>query len=299
MAATALVVLLVVVAGVALLRGARTGPIFSQTCIATLDGTQYRLDPDQAGNAALITAIAVQRGMPARAATIAIATALQESQLRNIDYGDRDSLGLFQQRPSQGWGTQEQIMDPLYSTNTFYDALAEVDGYESMDITVAAQTVQRSGFPDAYATHEQPARAFASALTGHSPGALRCRLRMPQEAQQQPGGNGLTTHAEAVLAAAQAQHGAVSAVPGSPEGTSVVMTPGQAGAPGPDATRRAWSLAQWAVAQADGLHVVSVAVDGQIWARQDGGDATWNPAADENGDGPGNAPGSVLVTVAS
>jgi len=290
-----LLAILVVVAGLAVLRATRTEPIFSQTCIATLEGAQYRLDPDQAGNAALITAVAVRRGMPARAATIAIATAIQESQLRNINYGDRDSLGLFQQRPSQGWGTPEQIMDPLYSTNTFYDALAEVDGYESMEITVAAQTVQRSGFPDAYATHEQSARAFASALTGHSPGALHCRLHMPEEAPQQPGEDGLTAHAAAVLMAAQAQHGAVSAVPGSQEGTSVGMTFDQAGAPGPDADRRAWSLAQWAVAQADGLNVVSVAVDGQIWSRQDGGDATWNPAAD----GPRAEPGSVLVTVAS
>ncbi len=282
----------------ALLRGARNEPIFSQTCIATSEGTQYRLAPDQAGNAAMITAVAVQRGLPARAATLAIATAIQESQLRNIDYGDRDSLGLFQQRPSQGWGTQEQIMDPLYSTNAFYDALVKVDGYESMEITVAAQKVQRSGFPQAYATHEQTARAFASALTGHSPAALRCRLRMPAEAQQQQAGeSGLTGHADAVLEAAQAQHGAVSAVPSSPDGTSVVLKAGQPGANEPDATRRAWSLAQWAVAQADNLHVVGVAVDGQVWSRQDGREAMWKPATDE--DGLSDEPGSVLVTVAN
>lgn len=79
--------------------------------------------------------------------TIALATALQESALRNIDYGDRDSLGLFQQRPSQGWGTPAQIMDPVYSAGVFYDRLAEVPGYSRLPLTVAAQRVQRSGFP--------------------------------------------------------------------------------------------------------------------------------------------------------
>ena len=102
---------------------------------------------EQAENAALITAISVRRGLPARAASIALATAYQESDLTNLEHGDRDSLGLFQQRPSQGWGTPEQILDPVYATNAFYDALAEVDGYESLEITEAAQEVQRSGFP--------------------------------------------------------------------------------------------------------------------------------------------------------
>ena len=75
----------------------------------------------------MITAIAIRRGLPPRAATIAIATAIQESKVRNITYGDRDSLGLFQQRPSQGWGTPEQILNPEYSTNKFYDALVKVE----------------------------------------------------------------------------------------------------------------------------------------------------------------------------
>lgn len=110
--------------------------------------------------------------MPARAASIAVATAIQESGLRNLDYGDDagpDSRGLFQQRPSQGWGSQEQVMDPVYAANAFYDALEKVPNYADLPVTVAAQTVQRSAFPDAYADHEDEAKAFASALTGHSP----------------------------------------------------------------------------------------------------------------------------------
>src|SRR5690554_2582947 len=80
-------------------------------CAAQLEGTQWYLEPDQAETAALLSATSLRRGLPARATTIALATGLQESKLRNIDYGDRDSVGIFQQRPSQGWGTVEQIMD--------------------------------------------------------------------------------------------------------------------------------------------------------------------------------------------
>ncbi|WNB85012.1 hypothetical protein [Cellulomonas sp. ATA003] len=151
----------------------------TQRCTAQLDGTGWDLSPTQSDNAALVVAATVRRELPARAATIGIATALQESRLVNIDYGDRDSVGLFQQRPSQGWGTVEQIMDPLYSTDAFYDGLVEVDGYEQLEVTVAAQAVQRSGFPDAYAQHETRARAWASALTGYSPRPSRARCAVP------------------------------------------------------------------------------------------------------------------------
>src|SRR5665811_361774 len=113
---------------------------------------------------------ALQRALPARALTIAIATGLQESKLRNLTQGDRDSVGIFQQRPSQGWGTVEQIMDPLFATTAFYDALVKVDGYQDLPITEAAQAVQRSGFPEAYGEHEAAARAWASAMYGYSAG---------------------------------------------------------------------------------------------------------------------------------
>ena len=141
-------------------------------CTAEVDGHTVEVDLEQAENAALITAISIQRGMPARAASIALATAYQESELYNIDYGDRDSVGLFQQRPSQGWGTVEQAMDPVHATNAFYDALAKVDGYREMEITEAAQAVQRSAYPDAYADHEAderpraPAASLAERLAG-------------------------------------------------------------------------------------------------------------------------------------
>ena len=108
-----------------------------------------------------------------------MATAIQESKLRNINYGDRDSLGLFQQRPSQGLGHRRPRSPTRLRQRKFYDALVKVDGYETMDITKVAQKVQRSAFPDAYADHEQEGRVLASALSGHSPGGLGCRLPKP------------------------------------------------------------------------------------------------------------------------
>src|SRR3954470_18389273 len=153
-------------------------------CTATAVGKSTELDPEQAGNAAVIASVAVRRGLPPRAATIGIATALQESKLVNLPGGDRDSLGLFQQRPSQGWGTAAQVRDPVYATNAFYDVLVKVEGYRSMEITKVAQRVQRSAFPEAYAEHEPEGRVLASALTGNSPAALTCRL----DPDSRPGG---------------------------------------------------------------------------------------------------------------
>src|SRR3954463_14370255 len=118
----------------------------------------------QARNATLISAIAIRRGMPAHAATIGLAAALQESKLYNVRGGDRDSLGLFQQRPSQGWGTRRQIMDPVRATNAFYDALVKGPRYRTLPITKAAQKVQRSAFPDAYAAYGPAAELLSAAL---------------------------------------------------------------------------------------------------------------------------------------
>ncbi len=146
-------------------------------CTARVGGTVVDLSTEQAENATTIAAVAVRRGLPARAVSIALATAFQESKLRNLDHGDRDSVGLFQQRPSQGWGTAAQIQQPVYAANRFYDALEKVDGYQTMRITEAAQKVQRSGFPEAYEDHAADGRALASALTGYSRGAFTCVVR--------------------------------------------------------------------------------------------------------------------------
>ncbi|WP_350933381.1 hypothetical protein [Micromonospora mangrovi] len=128
-----------------------------------VQGKQSRIDlnDEQTANVKAIIAATKKAGLPERAAVISIATSLQESKLENLghlgDKNDHDSLGLFQQRPSSGWGTPEQITDPEYSTLAFLKGLKQVDGWQDMPLTEAAQTVQVSAYPDAYAQWEQQA----------------------------------------------------------------------------------------------------------------------------------------------
>ncbi|MGW4527892.1 C40 family peptidase [Amycolatopsis sp. NPDC004378] len=116
---------------------------------------------EQLANAQTIVTVAVQRKLPKRAAVLGLATAMVESELRNLNYGDRDSLGLFQQRPSQGWGSPEDILNPVYAAGKFYDHLIAVPGWQTMPPGIAEQEVQRSGFPDRYAPREPAAAALA------------------------------------------------------------------------------------------------------------------------------------------
>jgi hypothetical protein len=272
----------VLVAGVAAvvvtLNHANPGPPKAERCVAHLDGTDWALSPDQAQNAALIAGTGVQRGLPARAVTIALATALQESRLINVTYGDRDSLGLFQQRPSQGWGTPEEVQDPVYATGRFYDGLVKVSGYEDLPVTEAAQAVQRSGFPDAYAQHETRSRAWASALTGWSPATLTCDLHEPDPS---------ASSADAVVARVQRDLGAL---PAAADATGAVVVDTSAFGGAPDRARLDWAVAQWAVSVAQPLQLTSVAVSDRTWDRADG---TWEPTTGE-----ALPAGSVRLTVA-
>jgi cell wall-associated NlpC family hydrolase len=131
---------------------------------------------DQMTNAATIVELGKQLTVPERGWVVAIATTMQESGLRNLDHGDRDSLGLFQQRPSQGWGAPPQIMDPTYSATQFYRHLLAVRGWQQMSINDAAQAVERSGLPHAYAQHEQAAWDVVHAVEGATctPAAVDC-----------------------------------------------------------------------------------------------------------------------------
>jgi hypothetical protein len=144
------------------------------TCTATIGDETYRIDEEQAAHARTIAAVARQEGMPNHAVTVAIAAAFQESKMHNIRHGDRDSVGLFQQRPSQGWGTVEQLTTPTFAAAAFYRELKTVDGWETMSVTDAAQHVQRSAAPDAYAKWEPEARVLARILTGEVSGQLVC-----------------------------------------------------------------------------------------------------------------------------
>jgi hypothetical protein len=273
------------------LRDGRGLPGADSRCTATAGGASHSFTADRTAVAALVAARAQARGLPPRAATIGIATAIQESGLRNLDHGDRDSLGIFQQRPSQGWGTPEQVTDPVHATDAFYDGLVEVEGYTEIEVNDAAQEVQRSGFPTAYADHEGEARVFASALTGHSPAALVCRLPAVEEAGDglppAVGDDGLTPGARAVVERAAAELGEEGLVPRPDAGGATLARDHGADEEG---VRAGWALAQWAVATAVGTDVVEVATDGRRWSRD--GDAAW--VADDAAPGPG----AVEVVVA-
>jgi hypothetical protein len=253
-------------------------------CEAQVDGHLVELDLEQSRYAALIAAISVQRGMPARAATIALATAYQESDLRNLGYGDRDSVGLFQQRPSQGWGTPDQLQDPAYAANAFYDALAQVDGYASMPVTEAAQEVQRSGFPEAYADHEQDARVLASALTGNSRAAFWCTVDDDRD-EDSPALDeaGLTTRAGEVRADLARTFGDLPLGGFEPAGVRDGHMEGSAHYDGraidvfvrpvsEDNKRRGWAIAAYLVAQADRLDINTVIFDDRVWRVSSSGD---------------------------
>ncbi|MFF7732972.1 heavy metal transporter [Streptomyces sp. NPDC007984] len=243
------------------------------------DGASYEFTPEQAVNAATITAVGTARGLPERAVTIALATALQESALRNIEHGDRDSLGLFQQRPSQGWGTPKEIMDPTYSAGEFYDHLVKVPGYTRLPLTVAAQRVQRSGFPQAYAKHEPDAALLAAALTGQSAATLTCEGRPAATRASGPDGVRaalVRDFGRDVLEPAGAEVGggpstatpAPSPSAGSEAGGRTVTLPVTAGpgaATGRNPEQRGWQLAHWAVANASELHIARVTYAGREW----------------------------------
>lgn len=125
--------------------------------------------PEQQKNAKLIIAVGRLLSASDRDIQIALMTAMQESSLRNLSGGDRDSVGLFQQRPSQGWGTPAQLMRPDYSSRKFYNALFKIKDREAMSLTQAAQAVQRSGHPDAYAKWEKDAAALMGDVKENAP----------------------------------------------------------------------------------------------------------------------------------
>ena len=235
-------------------------------CYLQVEGAEepLRLTNEQARNASIIVAESYNRGLSEQAAVIALATAWQESGLRNLNYGDRDSLGLFQQRPSYDWGTKEQIMDPWYSSGRFYEELVKFDDWESTDVNDIAQKVQRSGHPEAYRKHETNARALAGAFRGSREGTFTCINRD----------------------ATGTDHGALdkvaSTVPGvslQDNGSELVMTANNAGA--------AWSVTQLALANTSELGVEKVVVGGNEWKQ---GEQAWKGVQPVSGD-------SVTVTM--
>ena len=263
-------------------------------CTATASGESVDVDPEQAQNAAVIAGIAVERGLPARAVSIALATAYQESDIRNLDHGDRDSLGIFQQRPSQGWGSAEQVRDIYHSANRFYDALQKVRGYQSMEVTDAAQEVQRSAFGEAYADHEDDARVLASALTGYSQAAFTCVVRHEDLGQQEMRRNGLTRRATVVLRDLERTFGPLPVGGFQPGGVTSGHIEGSAHYDGRAVDvffrpvsranqRHGWAAAHYLVARADLLGIQTVIYDDRIWSAGIRSEAGWREYDEPSG----------------
>ena len=259
------------------------------------DGQAYEFSQEQTMNAATIAAVGTGRGMPERAVTIALATALQESQLVNIQHGDLDSLGLFQQRPSQGWRTKKEILDPTYAAGVFYEHLAKVDDYQKLPLTVAAQRVQRSGFPEAYAKHEPEATLLSAALTGQAAATLTCQ-GLPDTTQAAVGPDAVRaalvrdfgrtvlkeTGAEVTGGSASKAKSTAKSTP-SPSasasgGSSTVTLPVRSGS-----TRTGWQLAHWAVANSSVLHIERVSYAGREWAAGSADDPWHSTATNASG----------------
>ncbi|MCU1657279.1 MAG: hypothetical protein JWO57_1935 [Pseudonocardiales bacterium] len=207
----------------------------------------YEVDPNQAAIASRMVGVVTARSMPERAAVLVLAAGLQESKLRNLppNAGDRDSVGVLQQRPSQGWGSNAQLQDVQFATGAFLDALVKVTKWQTLNLAVAIQDVQISADGSAYAQHEGEAQALADALTGKQPAAITCSFGKP------------TTVASVATVAADV----ANELP--------VNTPSTAGAtvsvPG-----AAWQTAAWFVANANRLGVEVVAYNGKQWTRTKG-----------------------------
>jgi hypothetical protein len=143
-------------------------------CTAGTGHAAVALDSQQAQLAATIAGVAHRRDMPPRALTVAYATAMQETHLHNPRYGDRDSVGVFQQRPSEGWGPASKLIDPVYASTRFFRALSGIHGYQRMPVYRAAQAVQHSADGFAYKQYQTMAAHLTTAFTGASARAVWC-----------------------------------------------------------------------------------------------------------------------------
>lgn len=213
------------------------------------------LNAEQMANAATIAAIGTQHKMPERGVVVALATAFQESKLLNLAGGDRDSVGLFQQRPSQGWGTVAEIRDPRYATNTFYAALKKVRGWERMRVTEAAQAVQRSAFPELYEQWADESLVLTRALLGDASGAVACTV------SREPAMRG--SAAAAALATGLLLdwgNNLDTATPAELTGLTVSAA----------STRAGWRYAHWLVSHASDHGVKRVRFGDLQWTARDG-----------------------------
>jgi hypothetical protein len=217
---------------------------------------------DQAAIAATIAGVAARHRLPREAVIVAYAAALQESQMQDLDYGDRDSVGVFQQRPSQGWGTTAELEDPVYAATKFFAALVRVPRYTRLPVDQAAQDVQHSADGTAYGQWTEVAALLAGYFTGAQPHGVSCWF---------------TPTGRADLAAAERQLTETF----GPQGRHAVMVAittdrsGKKGRDGSVAVVRvqqdaAWTVASWLVANAQDYGISEVRYAGYEWTAADG-----------------------------
>ncbi|MFO7250656.1 MAG: hypothetical protein DIU60_007885 [Actinomycetes bacterium] len=235
--------------------------VMAEQCVVRTPQGERVLDIEQARISAIIATVAERRRLPERAVQIAYATAIQESKLLNLPYGDRDSLGVFQQRPSQGWGTKKQLLDPVYATRRFFAELEKVKGYQRMPIEEAAQAVQRSADGSAYATHEEDAEILAAAFTGRVPRAVHCTY--PAKATPAPA---RVDEARRLLTRTLGAAGSRALVTERSTGGTGVRVAANG--------RRGWLIASFAVAHAQEYGIAHVRLGGVMW-RAEAGDDGW------------------------
>lgn len=219
-------------------------------CAVSAGPQEVQLTVGQAAIAATIAGVAARRDMPVRAVTIAFATALQESKLTDLSYGDLDSVGVFQQRPSQGWGTTKEIENPVYASGRFFAALAAVPGYQHLPVYQAAQDVQHSADGSAYGQYATVGAQLAGGFYGTTPHALWCYY------------NGTAGKAR-LAAAAKALTGTFGRMPTARAGDpAIAMRVPRA--------REGWALAGWLITHAQSYGISNVRYRGYEWLRGHG-----------------------------
>ncbi len=230
-------------------------------CQAGIGQTAISLDPDQAAIAAIIAGVAARHDLPRQAVTIAYATALQESHMENLAYGDRDSVGVFQQRPSEGWGPAADLEDPVYATTKFFGALVQIPGYTKLPVQVAAQDVQHSADGSAYEQYSYVASQLAQYFTGGWPHGVSCWYT--------PAGKANLNSALRELAATFGPSGRSGVVMGVTTDRSAKINNGRATVvhAQQDAS---WTVASWLVANAEQYGISQVRYAGYVWNAANG-----------------------------
>jgi len=226
------------------------GPVLiGSGCSAAAPHQSVLLDTQQAGIAATIAGVAHQQSMPRAAVTIAYATAMQESKLHDLTYGDQDSVGVFQQRPSQGWGPARKLENPIYATTKFFRALKAVHGYQTMPVYQAAQAVQHSADGSAYIQYERMAAEMTSAFTGQRSHAVYCWSLGPSP--RHPDVDAITEGLGSTFGPATARMARTGAAH-----TMLVPIGG---------TKLGWEVASWMVTHSSKYGIHQVRFDGYQW----------------------------------